>query len=402
MAKKIISTIVVIFLFVTTVSADKIDLISDKYIIYNMNDNSVLAESGSNEKTSIASLTKIMTVIVAIENIDNFDEKIKITRPMIEDIAWDVAVVGFKVGDSVTYNDLLYGAILSSGADAVNALAISVSGSLNNFVSLMNQKVAELNLKNTHFENVTGLYGSNHFSTAYDMSRILIYALKNEKFKDVFETGYYTSTNNIKMKSTIMSYNSSNRNISYITGAKTGYISKAGYCLASTATLNNVNYLLVTLNAFNDKNSPHIKDAIKMYKYYDDNYEYKNIVDITDVVVTLKTKYAKEKEIDIFSNVTLESFLKKTFNKDDLEYDYNGINEISYFTKQGIKLGNVKILYNEEELANFDLIYNGVLTFSIWLFLWDYKYYILSVILFIMLLIFIKKNKRKRRRHSAY
>lgn len=402
MAKKIISTIIAVFLFVSALSADELDLTSEKYILYNMNDNSVLIEKSSNEKTNIASLTKIMTVIVAIENIDDFDGKIKITRPMIYDIAWDVAVTGFKIGDTVTYNDLLYGAILSSGADAVNALAISIGGNLNNFVILMNQKAKELDLKNTHFENVTGLYNSNHYSSAYDISKLLIYSLKNKKFKDVFETEYYTSTNNIKMKSTIVNYNSSNRDISYITGAKTGYISKAGYCLASTATLNNVNYLLVTLNAFNDKNSPHIKDAIKMYKYYDDNYEYKNIVDTTDVVVTLKTKYAKERDIDIYSNVTLESYLKKTFDKNDLEYKYDGMDEISYFTKRGIELGNIKIVYNEEELANFDLIYNGVLTFSIWLFLWDYKYYILSVILFIMLLIFIKKNKRKRRRHSAY
>jgi len=397
MAKKIISTIIVIFLFALNVNASEVDLKSDKYILYNMNDTSILMEKNANERTNIASLTKIMTVIVAIENIDDFYDKVKITSTMLEDIDWDVAVAGFKVGESVTYNDLLYGAILSSGADAVNALAISTGGSFDDFVKLMNKKVEELGLKNTHFENVTGLYDSNHYSSAYDMSKILIYALKNKKFKEIFETKYYTSTNNIKMKSTVVSYNSSNRDISFITGAKTGYIAKAGYCLASTATIDKVNYLLVTLNAYSD-NSPHIYDAIKAYKYYGDNYEYKNIVNTDDVVVTLKTKYAKEKEIDIYSNVTLESYLKKTFDKSELKYEYSGLNEISYFTKQGIKLGNVKIMYNDKELNNFDLIYKGTLTFSIWLLLWDYKLYILSGILFISLLVLIKRKMRRNRR----
>ena len=399
MAKKIISTIIVIFLFVVNVNASEVDLKSDKYILYNMNDTSILMEKNANERTNIASLTKIMTVIVAIENIDNFDDKVKITSSMIEDIDWDVAVAGFKVGESVTYNDLLYGAILSSGADAVNALAVSTGGSFDDFVKLMNKKIEELGLKNTHFENVTGLYDINHYSSAYDMSKILIYALKNKKFKEIFETKYYTSTNNIKMKSTVVSYNSNNRDISFITGAKTGYIAKAGYCLASTATIDKVNYLLVTLNAYSD-NSPHIYDAIKAYKYYGDNYEYKNIVNTDDVVVTLKTKYAKEKEIDIYSNVTLEAYLKKTFDKSEIKYEYNGLNEISYFTKQGIKLGNIKIMYNDEELNNFDLIYKGTLTFSIWLLLWDYKFYILSGILFISLLVLIKRKMRKNRRRK--
>jgi len=85
-------------------------------------------------------------------------------------------------------------------------------------------------------------------------------------------------------------------------------------------------------------------------------------------------------------------------HKSELKYEYSGLNEISYFTKQGIKLGNVKIMYNDKELNNFDLIYKGTLTFSIWLLLWDYKLYILSGILFISLLVLIKRKMRRNRR----
>ena len=99
-----------------------------------------------------------MTTIVAIENIDDFDKKVTITYDMVKDIEWDVAIVGFNVGETVTYNDLLHGSLLSSGADAVNALALSIGKSYPNFVKMMNDKVKELGLTKTHFANVVGLY----------------------------------------------------------------------------------------------------------------------------------------------------------------------------------------------------------------------------------------------------
>jgi len=287
MQKKIVVFIICLFGLIN-IYASELKLSSEKYILYNMNEETILDEKDSKEETNIASLTKIMTVLVAIENIDDFNKEVKITRKMLEDIDWDVSVTGFEVGDKVTYNDLLYGAMISSGADACNALAISISGSLDDFVKLMNDKVKELNLKNTNFENVTGLYDNNHYSSAYDVSKILIYALKNKKFKEIFETKEYTTTNDIKLKSTLVRYNS-NKDISYINGSKTGYIKKAGYCLASTATLNDVDYLFISLNSFSHSKS-HINDAVTTYTYYDENYEYQNIVDKDDVVVTLKTK----------------------------------------------------------------------------------------------------------------
>ncbi len=393
--RKIISLLFVFFLLIVNVNATELNLYSEKYILYNMNDNMIIDEKDAYDKTSIASLTKIMTVIVAIENIEDYDKKITITHDMIDNIEWDVAVVGFHVGDSVTYNDLLYGAILSSGADAVNALALSIGGSYDDFVKMMNDKVKKLGLENTNFTNVVGLYDSEHYSSAYDMAQILIYALKNDKFKEIFETKYYKSSSNINMKSTLSKYNG---DISYIKGAKTGYISKSGNCLASISTIDDVNYLLVTLNSYSDVSYSSIKDAINAYTYYSKNYSYQNIVDTKDIVVTLKTKYAKEDTIDIYSNETLEYYLKNDFNKKDLEYVYDGLNEISYFTKSGIKLGTIKIIYNEKELNSFDLIYNSSLTFSIWLLLWDYKYFILGFILFISLLVLVKIKKGHKRK----
>lgn len=399
---KIVATIIISFMFsITNVLSETLDLISDKYILYNLNENKILMQKNENDETQVASLTKIMTTIVAIENIKSYDEKVTITKEMVNDIEWDVAKIGLKAGDVVTYNDLLYGAILPSAADCVNALAISISGSYQEFVKLMNNKVKELNLTHTHFQNVVGLYSKDNYSSAYDMAEILKYSLKNKKFKQIFETKDYTLTNGKKIKSTLKTYNQKvGEDVSYITGAKTGYIRLAGNCLASTATIDNVNYLLITLNAYSTKKSPHILDATKTYKYFSSNYSYKNILDKNDIIVKLKTKYAKENEVGIHYDGELSSYLKNDFDKNDLIYDYSGVKEVSYFTKKGTKLGNVKIKYNNEILKEFEIYYNEKLNFSIWKFIWVKKFYIIFILilLYIIRVINLKKKRMRRRK----
>ena len=403
MAKKIISFILFFFLFIVSINADELNLSSDKYILYNMNDDNVLMEHNSDKKTQIASLTKIMTTIVAIENVKDYNKKITITKEMFNDVAWDVATAGYKVGDKVTYNDLFYGAILPSGADAVNALAYTVFGNYDDFIKKMNEKAKQLGLKNTKFSNPIGLYDENNYSSAKDVSTLLIYALKNTKFKEIFTTKNYTSTNGVKMKSTIESYNSKNGNadLNYITGAKTGYIKKAGYCLATTAEIDGIEYLLVTLNAYST-GAPHIKDAVKTYKYYSENYSYKNIVKKDTIVVTLPTKYSKNKEIDIKANKNIKQYLKNDFNSNNIEYKYDGEKYVTPFTKQGTKLGTIEIKYNNKTLDKFDLIYSQKVKFSIFNFLWTYKFIIIIFVLLIYIKLKSNKVKKVRRKRKMY
>lgn len=402
MVKKIISFVLFFFIFITGINAQNLDLKSDKYILYNLNDNRVLLEHSSNEKTQIASLTKMMTTIVAIENVKDYNKKVTITKEMFNDIEWDVATAGFKVGDKVTYNDLFYGAILPSGADAVNALAYSVFGDYDTFVKKMNDKAKELDLKNTMFENPIGLYDEKNYSTAKDVSKLLIYALKNKKFKEVFTAKNYISSTGIKMKSTIESYNTrnDNSNINYITGAKTGYLKKSGYCLASTAKINGVEYLLVTLNAFSTSGAPHISDATKVYKYYSSNYGYKDIVNKDTVVATVKTKYSKEKELKLKANTNIKYYLKNDYDSKDITYEYSGKKYVTCFTKKGTKLGTVKIKYQDELLKEFDLLYSQELKFSLLAFLWAYKYIIVIIIFLLYVKYRSNKIKKARRRKN--
>ncbi len=394
MVKRITSVIFSFFLFIVPIYADELSIDSDKYILYNLNDDSVIIEHNSNEKTQIASLTKIMTTIVAIENVKDYNRKVTITKEMYNNIEWDIAVAGYKVGDKVTYNDLFYGAILPSGADAVNALAYSVFNNYDSFIKKMNDKANELGLKNTRFSNPIGLYDENNYSSAKDISTLLIYALKNKKFKEIFTAKNYTSTTGVKMKSTIETYNAKNdnENLNYITGAKTGYIKKAGYCLATTAEVNGIEYLLVTLNAHTN-GVPHIKDAIKTYKYYSENYEYKSIVKKDTVVVKLPVKYSNEKKISIKANKNIKHYLKNDFDIEDIKYIYTGKKYITPFIKQGTKLGTIEIKYKDETLDKFDLIFLQKVKFSLFSFIWAYKFIIIIIV--IIIYIKIKSNKIK-------
>ncbi len=393
MVERISKILLVILLLFDIVFASEINLSSKNYILYNLNDNTIIDSKNPNKEVNIASLTKIMTVIIAIENIDKFDDKVTITSKVFDDISWDIHVTGFKVGEKLTYDDLLYSALLDSGADAVNALAINTCGSREAFIKKMNAKVKELGLKNTKFDNVIGKDSKNNYSSAYDLAQILMYALKNPKFKKIFGTKKYTLTTGKTVKRSVAQY--TNKDISYITGAKTGYYDDAKYCLATTATLNNVNYLFVSLGAY--PKGQHLSDHIKEYNYFDSNYSYKSIVSEDTKIVTLKTKYAKEKEINIYSGISIEKYLKNDFDKEKIEYKYEGLDTIVYNLKKGSKIGEVTINYDGKELDHFDLLYDGTLTFSLLSYLWINKIFIIIALIIILLVIRILYVRRVRK-----
>lgn len=390
---KLLLSFLLLFDIIFASELDINEISSKRYILYNMNENKLLLKKGENDRVSVASLTKIMTAIVAIENIDNYNNTVVITNEMLKDIAWDVAVTGFKVNEKVTYNDLLYATLLNSGADAVNGLVFSVSKNTDEFVKLMNNKVNELKLKNTHFTNPIGLYDSENYSSAYDMAEILKYALKNEKFKEVFSAYKYKLSNGKTVKRTVDEYgDKANIDLSYIQGAKTGYIKDAGYCLASIANLSGVDYLLITLNASIKGN--HAVDSNKIYTYYGNNYSYKNIVNTDDFVVDLKTKYSSSKNIKIKSSVSLEKYLDNTFKKDDIIYEYTGLEVIDATKKYDI-IGKVKVIYNDEVLDEFDLILNQELTLN---FFGVVKKNLIYIVLFIIAIITAGSFFSKKRR----
>ena len=219
-----------------------------------------------------ASMTKIMTTIVAIENLSDLNQEITVTNDMIANLyAQDATQAGFQPGETVQAIDLLYGVMLPSGADCCIALADTIAGSEEGFVELMNQKAEKLGLENTHFCNTTGLHADDHYSTAKDIAELLRYALKNSTFREIFESPYHSTPGTNVHPDGITFYSTMFKNLSDTTvidgkimGGKTGFTSEAGCCLASFAEIDDIEYILVTAGAY-QAGTPHIDDAVKLY-----------------------------------------------------------------------------------------------------------------------------------------
>lgn len=393
-------TLVISFLYGANICyAEELDIYSKSAILYNMDDDIILYEKNSEERTSIASLTKIMTCIIAIENIDNLDQKIILKSDVFTGLAEaGASVAGFRVGENVTFRDLLMGALLPSGADATRALALNISGSESEFVNLMNKKAIELGLKNTHFENTTGLESSNHYSTVKDISIILKYALKNQTFKDMYTTREYTTTSNLTFYSTLKKIsNNYSFDVSNILGSKTGYTDEAGLCMSSIANYNGVNYLLVTAGADYRGNVPRqLLDAMTIYNFYSTNYGYKNIINTGDYIKTINEEYSTKEKYDITSPITISKFLNNSFNEDKIKYEYSGLDKISYKNKIGDKLGSVNIIYDDNIIDTFDVFLTETINFSLFRFLLQTKLIYLigaTIIILLIIICFFKKRK---------
>lgn len=358
----------IIFLFLLIpININALEINSEHAILYNMNEDTVLYEKDADTRTYIASLTKIMTTIVAIENIDDINEYVTIPYEGLEGlIEANASVAGFKLGQKVTYKDLLYGILLPSGADATKTVAYYIAGSEDNFVDLMNKKAEELGLTNTHFANTSGLDTDNHYSTVKEMSIVLKYALQNETFKEIYTTNKYTtSDNSLTFKSVYSNYlNRYDLENKYVYGSKTGYTTLAGYCLSTIANYDGVEYMLITTNADGTSNYPlHIMDAQMIYDYYTSNYHYLDIINESDTLITLDTKNSKEDKLEIKANETISKYLNNEITKDDFTFDYNGLKEVDYFTDKG-QIGTLNIKLDNEIIETIPVIYSGGLTFS--------------------------------------
>lgn len=243
------------------------------YILLTDIEGNIIYEKNSDERFYPASLTKIMTVIVALENLDDLDYSVQIPGYIYEYIAAeDASTAGFEAYDTVTVEDLLYGAILSSGAECCLTLADMISGTEYDFAALMNDKAEELGMDNTNFTNCTGLHNYDHYSSAEDISVLLRYALQNSEFRRIFtRDSYYTETQynpyGIVLNSTMFSFVEDGYYPFELLGGKTGYTQEAGLCLASAAEINEKEYILVTAGADGSHMTDpyHIEDALAVY-----------------------------------------------------------------------------------------------------------------------------------------
>ena len=397
--KKILSLIIIFILFIGKINALELNISSESAILYNLDSGEVLYEKNSDEVRQIASLTKIMTALVTIENVDNLDKQVILTKEDFAGLIEANAVqAGFTNGEVVTYKDLLFALLLPSGADAAKAIARNVGGSEENFINKMNEKAKELNLKNTKFSTVIGLDDKNNYSTAKEVSIIFKEALKNKTFKEIITTKeYQTSDGKLTFKSTIQSNAKRYEiDIPYVLGGKTGTTNGAGLCLATIAKANDVNYMLVTLGALYDKKAPHnIEDAKIVYDYFIENYSNKIIVDKDKPFKKIKVKYSNVEEINLYPNKSITKYLENNYNKDDIKLIYNGKKELTPLNKKEEKLGTLKIYYQDKLIDTQNIILNENISFNIISFIKE-EIVIISIVLILLILIIIKICMKKR------
>lgn len=384
--KKVVFFLFSLFFFCYSVYADDFDITGEYVTLYNMNEDTLLYSKNDTKKTSIASLTKMMTTLVAIEEIDNLDKIVTIKERDFEGTV-GYSKAGFKVGDKVTYRDLLYGIILPSGADAVNAVVNNTLG-YDKFIKKMNETAKKIGMNDTSYANPVGKDDENNYSTSSDLAKLLKYALKNETFKTIFTTKSYKTSNGINLESTVNSYKNI-LNTDEIKGAKSGFTKDAGRCLASITTLNNVDYLLVVINSSTTSPYNAIKDTITIYDYYNNNYGYKNIINDDTFIKEIPVDFSKEKTYKITGSEDIEKYLK---NNTEVTYKYVGSDKVTFNTKKGSKLGVVKIYDGDVLLATSNVYLENNIEY------YPIITYIMIGIAVIFVLLIVKKIKKKKHR----
>lgn len=240
MLKRILLAIFAVFLISASAFAEKEN---SSYILIEGKTRQIIKRENENLPLPIASTTKIMTAITAIENAD-LDDMFTVSQKAQNQ---EGSSIYLREGDKISVKDLLYGLMLNSGNDAATALAEGVSGSVEAFAELMNKNAQKIGCKNTNFKNPSGLNEEGHYSSAYDMALIMAYAMENEKFREIVGTKRY-NIDNCESTTYLKNHNKLLWQYEYCTGGKTGYTKLSGRCLVTTAEKDGVRLIAVTLN----------------------------------------------------------------------------------------------------------------------------------------------------------
>ena len=251
------------------------NVLSNYAILLNLDTGDVVANKDGTERINPASMTKILTLLVAAENLKSLDDTFEMTQA-IGDFVYknDCSAVGFSVGETISVKDMLYGTILPSGGDAAMCLAEYIAGSQEAFVDMMNDKLKELGLSDTaHFTNCIGIYNEDHYCTLLDMAMILKAAEENSLCHEILNARTYTTSNTEEHPEGITVSNWFMRRIEdkdthgEVMGAKTGFVNQSGCCGASYQISNDgTHYICVTADAWSSWRC--IYDHVEIYDVY--------------------------------------------------------------------------------------------------------------------------------------
>lgn len=390
----------ILYLSANVLATEKINLNSKYYGVYTLDNLQELESKEQNKIVPIASLTKIMTAIVCIENIDNLNQTVVVNLPQVQSYYnEEYSVAGLKDGQEISYYDLIATMLIPSGADSASCIALNVFGDYSRFIKEMNDKAKEIGMSSTSFSNPIGADDSNNYSTVYDVALMMKYALENDTLKKLMsEYEYTTKDGSITVKNALFVLaDLYGVDVSKITGGKTGMTGDAGYCLASFSENTEKPLICIVLGCYIVPGTLfHLEDSQSLYNYVDEIYDYKNIYQKGDRILTLPTYHSTKTNVSVCVNDDISVYMQNDENIDfqNVYIDYSGIPLLSSKNKIGDVIGSAKIYYKDEIIGDVDVVLGEEVKFSILKWSKDNTLYvILFEIIVIILLAYILKKK---------
>ena len=347
---------------------EELELLCDFVYLIDPDTGQVLIDRGSEDQMYPASMTKVMTSIIAIEEIPNPEKvTIEFTQEMLDGlIAASANRAGFLPGDEPTALDHIYGDLLPSGADCSRALAFYIAGSEEAFVKLMNQKAAELGMDHTNFVNTSGLHDDDHYTTCRDMMKLYLYCMKNETFMEILKSQVHISVpvqhfpDGLGMTNFVLMYinqeNPQYRNYEipgFIAG-KSGYTLEGQYTLVSNAEVNGMNLVMVNAHGYVEPHYPaSIEDSAVVYNWYREHYARQTVVEEGESFGAIRVRNS----FGLSPNVTAaSSFTADLPNDENLHINIEKPAVTEGPLKAGDVVGKISI-YDYDQLAGtVDLI----------------------------------------------
>lgn len=314
-------------------------------IIMEPTTNKVIFEKNSHERLEPASMTKMMTLLLTFEALDNgkisLDDMVHISKVAA---AMGGSQMFLEENSNIRLEEIIKGVSIASANDGAVALAEYIGGSVENFVNMMNQKIADLGLTDTHFTNPHGLHADNHYSSAYDMAIIAANLISHEKileYTSIYED-YFNKPDG--SRTWLVNTNKLTRYYEGVDGLKTGYTKEAGYCLTATAKKNNIRYITVLMGEpTSDLRS---SETTSMLNYAFNSFKLNTIISKSQELGTVYIDKSKQKTVKIVTKKDITELISK--EKDSPNYTYNlKIDKLKAPLKKGTKVGTIEILDNE-------------------------------------------------------
>lgn len=381
--------------------SDVPDISAGAAILIDSSSEKIIYSKNESEKMYPASTTKILTAILTIENC-NLDDVVTVPYEAISSIPSGYSVAALQVGEQLTVEQLLQVMLIHSANDAANVLAYHVSGSIDAFANLMNQKVEELGLTNTHFTNPSGMHNENHYTTAYDLAIIMKYCMKNTTFRKLSSLKYCTipATNKYDQRvynttNELLIYDNrdvqSNYYYKYAIAGKTGYTTEAKNCLVSVSNKDDLELICVVLSAglYPNNLSAKFVDTKTIFNYGYNNYTIRKLREqnaiATQIEISNATKETRNLDLLISKDITA------LVSQDDLETEFSPEIQITENLLAPIAQGQVvgKIVYNidgieysADLIASHSVEKSGFLTIMFQIFLIALILFLLYKLLF--------------------